>query len=420
MRADGPRQRRRRLDPHPGLLLRAVRSQADARAQPARARRRRRLERRLASGTPSRAPCATAPRCSTPSPARSPAIRTAAPPPARPFLAGGRRAIPAGCASRFTTAPSTACPSTPNAPRPRAPRPRCCDELGPPRRGGAARDRREALVPASPVIVAANVACPGGAPRRRSAGRSPRPRRADDLGSRGRTPRVSAADYARSIWIVHRVGRAVAPVLPALRRAALADLCQPPLPLGVLDMSSPTRTPTWPPCSRASASPRSSTHRATRPCRSRCDCTASGLPIGCSSSAASATRPTLFPSGRPAGDRAALGAAAAAGGVGYSALQGAGAGPVSNRCSAEPRSATRRGFRTISTAPKTRAVSISSGRTYPVISTIGSRAGARGSARASSSPTARASRGPSRRAQLVRPRPEVFQRQARVVEPVTR
>jgi amidase len=53
--------------------------------------------------------------------------------------------------------------------------------------------------------------------------------------------RMSAADYARSIAVVHRVGRQVARFLQRYDVLLTPTMCQPPHPLGVLDMS--TRDP---------------------------------------------------------------------------------------------------------------------------------------------------------------------------------
>jgi Asp-tRNA(Asn)/Glu-tRNA(Gln) amidotransferase A subunit family amidase len=50
--------------------------------------------------------------------------------------------------------------------------------------------------------------------------------------------RMSAADYARSIWIVHRVGRAVARFFQRYDILLSPTMCKPPHPLGVLDMST--------------------------------------------------------------------------------------------------------------------------------------------------------------------------------------
>jgi len=49
---------------------------------------------------------------------------------------------------------------------------------------------------------------------------------------------MSAADYARSTWIVHRVGRAVARFFQRYDILLSPTMCKPPQPLGVLDMST--------------------------------------------------------------------------------------------------------------------------------------------------------------------------------------
>src|SRR5688572_19857589 len=48
--------------------------------------------------------------------------------------------------------------------------------------------------------------------------------------------RMSAMDYARSIHVVHRVGRAVARFFQRYDVILSPTMCQPPHPLGVLDM----------------------------------------------------------------------------------------------------------------------------------------------------------------------------------------
>jgi Asp-tRNA(Asn)/Glu-tRNA(Gln) amidotransferase A subunit family amidase len=53
--------------------------------------------------------------------------------------------------------------------------------------------------------------------------------------------RMPAADYARSIWVVHRVGRQVARFFQRHDVLLTPTMCQPPYPLGVLDMG--TRDP---------------------------------------------------------------------------------------------------------------------------------------------------------------------------------
>jgi amidase len=50
--------------------------------------------------------------------------------------------------------------------------------------------------------------------------------------------RMSATDYARSIWVVHRIGRQVARFFQRYDVLVSPTMCQPPHPLGVLDMST--------------------------------------------------------------------------------------------------------------------------------------------------------------------------------------
>ena len=90
---DRARQRRRRLDPHPGRLLRAGRAQAQPRPHLARARPRRLVPRRATACSRARSP---RPRCcSTCWPATRPGDATWAPPPAEPFAPRAARPRPA-------------------------------------------------------------------------------------------------------------------------------------------------------------------------------------------------------------------------------------------------------------------------------------------------------------------------------------
>ena len=103
--ADRARQRRRRLDPDPGELLRPVRAQAEprprlARAEPRRHQRRPRLRARRRALA-----CATRRRCSTSSPACSPAIRTPRRRSSAPYAA--ELALPPRHAARSASRPAT-------------------------------------------------------------------------------------------------------------------------------------------------------------------------------------------------------------------------------------------------------------------------------------------------------------------------
>ena len=98
---DRARQRRRRLDPHPGFVLRARGAEAQPRARLARARWR---SSSAASGSTaaSAAPSPTPRSCSTSSPATSPATPTGRPHRPRPFADAARRA-PGALRIAFTT-----------------------------------------------------------------------------------------------------------------------------------------------------------------------------------------------------------------------------------------------------------------------------------------------------------------------------
>ena len=56
----------------------------------------------------------------------------------------------------------------------------------------------------------------------------------------GRT--ASAADYARSVLVVHRTGRAVARFFTRYDILLTPTMCRPPYPLGVLDMMADDQT----------------------------------------------------------------------------------------------------------------------------------------------------------------------------------
>jgi amidase len=114
--------------------------------------------------------------------------------------------------------------------------------------------------------------------------------------------RMSAADYARSIHTVHRVGRQVARFFQRYDVLVSPTMCKPPHPLGVLDMS--TSDPDaylaavfasigFTSLFNSSGNPAMSVPLAT---------SRAGLPSGCSSPDASATRPRCSvsaPSSRP-------------------------------------------------------------------------------------------------------------------------
>ena len=85
--AGRPRQRRRRLDPHPGVRLRPRRAEADPAADLSEGPLVGDDDVRADRGArASRARCATPPRCSTPSTARRPGDPYVAPPPQRPYI----------------------------------------------------------------------------------------------------------------------------------------------------------------------------------------------------------------------------------------------------------------------------------------------------------------------------------------------
>ena len=145
---DRARQRRRRLDPHPGELLRPVRPEAEPRPRVVRAALRRRSTAASSTSTSSRASCATPRPCSTSSPACSPAIRT----PRRrssartsPRSRRRPRKLRIGFATRHITPEGTLVESHPDCVAAVAHAAKLARVARPPRR--ARRDRRRCAIP---------------------------------------------------------------------------------------------------------------------------------------------------------------------------------------------------------------------------------------------------------------------------------
>ena len=161
-----------------------------------------------------------------------------APPPAGPFLGEvGRDPRPLRVA--LTTAPWHDSPVDPECAAAARAAAQLCERLGHHVEEARPEIETGAWRQATRVIVAANVTFNLEA-RAAALGR---PLAEDDVERMtwdrvvdGR--RMSAADYARSIWIVHRVGRAVARFFQRYDILLTPTMCKPPHPLGVLDMST--------------------------------------------------------------------------------------------------------------------------------------------------------------------------------------
>ena len=207
--ADGARQRRRRLDPHPGVLLRSLRPQADPRAQSDRARRRRGMGRRLRRPRGDADRSATAPRSSTRPPAPTSAIPTGRR--RRPARSCARSARPRPAAHRAHDA-AVERPAGPSRLRRRRRARRRSSASG-----SATTWRRRARTSttsawrrATRVIVAANVPQRWRPARPRWAARSPRTTSSASPGTAWCDGRRCRRGLRALDRIVHRAGRAVA------------------------------------------------------------------------------------------------------------------------------------------------------------------------------------------------------------------
>ena len=153
----GTRQRRRWLDPCPGLVLWAVRAQAEPRSGVDGTARRRGVGTASAATMPSPAPSATAPRCSMPSRAPGPATLTRAPAHAGSFAeeVGRPTGSPPDRGSRI--ARSTARRFTTIAAKRSRDAVRLCGELGHQIVTAAPDIDAEALGTATRTIIGANI-----------------------------------------------------------------------------------------------------------------------------------------------------------------------------------------------------------------------------------------------------------------------
>jgi Asp-tRNA(Asn)/Glu-tRNA(Gln) amidotransferase A subunit family amidase len=161
-----------------------------------------------------------------------------APPPAGPFLAEVGR-DPGRLRIALTVTPWIASPVDPECAEAARAAGRLCASLGHHVEEARPAIDEAAWRHATRVIVAANVTFALEA-RARALGR---PLAESDVEpmtwDRVKDARtMSAADYARSIWMVHRTGRAVARFMERYDVILSPTMCKPPHPLGVLDMST--------------------------------------------------------------------------------------------------------------------------------------------------------------------------------------
>jgi len=161
-----------------------------------------------------------------------------APPPAGPFLDEVGRP-PGRLRIALATASWNGAPVDPECAAAATDAARLCESLGHHVEDARPDFDRDALAQATRLIIGANV------------------RAALDMGAKARGRAVeagdvervtwefaavggahTAADYARSIGVVHRTGRAVGRFFTRYDIILSPTMCQPPFPLGVLDMSS--------------------------------------------------------------------------------------------------------------------------------------------------------------------------------------
>jgi amidase len=161
-----------------------------------------------------------------------------APPPSGPFLAEVGRE-PGSLRIALTTTPWYDAPVHPECAAAARGAARLCESLG--HRVEEARPEIDTAAwrQATRVIVAANVTFNLEA-RAVALGRPLAPEDVERM-TWGRVVdarQMSATDYARSMWTVHRVGRSVARFFQRYDVILSPTMCQPPHPLGVLDMST--------------------------------------------------------------------------------------------------------------------------------------------------------------------------------------
>ena len=288
-RARRARERRRRIDPHPRVVLRPVRAQAHARARAERARQvGEGWSGMSAAARGDRAPCATAPRCSTPWRARRSAIRTGR---RRPRVRSSPRSarIRAGCASRSRRGAFNGAAVDPECVAAARDAADLCRGLGHEVEEAELAIDRELLAqvgghdhrrqPARDAARARRRARPRGHGRRRRA--------AHVADGREAPSSASAADYASALRGIHRLGREVSRVPRALRRAAHADDGDTAAPARPPRSHAPRFRRPASPISRARSASRSSSTRRDTP---RCRCRSPGARRACRSASSSPAR----------------------------------------------------------------------------------------------------------------------------------
>jgi len=161
-----------------------------------------------------------------------------APPPAGPFLDEVGRP-PGRLRIALATASWNGAPVDPECAAAATDAARLCESLGHHVEEGRPDYSHEALGQATRIIIGANVraALDAGAKARRRAVEAGDVERVTwEFAALGASH--TAADYARSIGVVHRTGRAVARFFTRHDIILSPTMCRPPFPLGVLDMSS--------------------------------------------------------------------------------------------------------------------------------------------------------------------------------------
>jgi Asp-tRNA(Asn)/Glu-tRNA(Gln) amidotransferase A subunit family amidase len=161
-----------------------------------------------------------------------------APPPAGPFLDEVGR-LPGRLRIALATASWNGTPVDPECAAAATDAARLCESLGHHVEEARPDYDRDALAQATRIIIGANVRAAldaGARARGRTLEAGDVERVTWEFAALGRTH--TAADYARSMGVVHRTGRAVARFFTRHDIILSPTMCRPPFPLGVLDMSS--------------------------------------------------------------------------------------------------------------------------------------------------------------------------------------
>jgi amidase len=161
-----------------------------------------------------------------------------APPPAGPFLDEVGRP-PGRLRIALATASWNGAPVDPECAAAATDAARLCESLGHHVEEGRPDYNHEALAQATRIIIGANVRAAldvGAKARGRAVEAGDVERVTWEFAALGAS--YTAADYARSIGVVHRTGRAVARFFTRHDIILSPTMCRPPFPLGVLDMSS--------------------------------------------------------------------------------------------------------------------------------------------------------------------------------------